>query len=139
MEQQLEYAPYRGLVTHNGFLTIQNKRDGKHRTFSIMTQPDDSEFFPGKRIVSLLQGQNRETDFQSFGFVGDNGSIILWKSKRNSKDFVWFKRMLEEPEQFRGAYEYLLEGRCRVCNRTLTNPRSNKLGIGPVCEARKSK
>lgn len=42
---------------------------------------------------------------------------------------------MEDP--FKAAVEYgHMTGECSVCRRTLTNPESIKLGIGPVCRSR---
>lgn len=123
------------LKTHNGRITIENPSSGQHRTFQIKTQRQDARFAPGERIVSLLTGPNREdyTNWQGFGFVLDNGSIAVWKSKRGGI-FDTYARMLTNPAVFeaKGA-RYLFEGRCRRCNRSLTNPVSIDSGIGEEC------
>lgn len=118
--------------THNGSVTITSPT-GEHRTFNIRTQPDDSRFAPGQRVVRLLTGPD---DWQGFGFVSDNGTIRVWKRYQGTAHAT-YARMLERPESFvaKGA-EYLFSGRCRVCNRELTHPESIASGIGPVCAGR---
>ena len=121
------------IKTHNGEITIENSKTGEWRTFKIKTQSRDSNFAPGKRIVSLLTGSDNTTSYTSFGFVND-GVIHIW-NKKKTKTFYYYKNMLEEPERWEErGYVYQYAGTCRSCNRKLTTPRSIKLGIGPICE-----
>jgi hypothetical protein len=131
----------------NGRFTLRNRQTGEHRTFSIRTQKKDARFAPGKRIISLLTGPDNTADYQSFGFVDDNG-IHVWEKLRGGKvwhhkksKYDWFAIMLWEAVtiprgRFAREYEVMLEGRCVVCNRVLTEPRSIESGIGPVCAGR---
>lgn len=122
------------IATHNGQITIISPT-GEHRTFMIRTQPADHRFAAGQRIVSLLVGRNNENpfDYNGFGFVNRDGTIRVWRKKRSGV-FPKYARMLERPERYMelgAVYEFA--GKCRVCNRTLTNPESIESGIGPVC------
>ena len=128
-------APY-NIATHNGRLTIYNPQTGNHRTFSIRTQPDDSKFAPGKRVLALLSGPDNENDYQSFAFVEDDGSVRLFRSKQDDSLWAKYADMVANPLKYiNGASkaEYLFEGRCRRCNRVLTTPWSIKAGLGEVC------
>lgn len=90
-----------------------------------------------KRVVSLLTGPDRDSwqDWQGFGFVSERG-ISVWRKHRDSA-LAKMARLLEDiPKGERSGLVYHLEGRCRCCNRALTNPESIKLGIGPICAAR---
>lgn len=121
------------VATHNGFVTMVNTNTGNHRTVRIRTQPQDSRFAPGKRVVSLLVGPDNENSYRGFAFADEQGNVSVWRRFKGT-DFETYARMIERPEQYaaRGV-EYKFEGRCRVCNRTLTNPESIDAGIGPVC------
>lgn len=129
-------APY-NLATHNGTITIENPATRQHRTFSIRTQPEDAKFAPGQRIVALLTGPCNESDYQGFGFVAEDGTVLVWRSKRGG-DFEKFADMLANPVSWmtRTGVNYLFEGRCIRCNRKLTTPESIRTGIGPVCAGR---
>ena len=122
------------IASHNGTITIKSPT-GAHRTFQIRTQPADSRFAPGKRVVALLNGPDNESSYQPFGFVSNMG-IQVWR-KKQTKTFNTFAQMLERPESFeaKGA-EYLFSGKCRICNRKLTVPESIESGIGPICAKR---
>ena len=41
--------------------------------------------------------------------------------------------MLTDPKRWENTVEYRFEGKCRKCNRKLTNPDSIDNGIGPEC------
>lgn len=124
------------LATHNGTWTIRSLKSGEHRTVRVHTQKPDAKFAPGERIVSLLVGPDNESSYRGFGFVSAAGTVSLWKKHRNSKVFVWLALAIENPERFDGKCEFLFEGRCRVCNRKLTDPVSITTGIGPTCASR---
>lgn len=122
------------VATHNGYITIHNPKTGDHRTFSIVT----SGKMGGKRVVSMLTGPDRDDwrDWVGFGFVGEDGSITVWR-KHAGTVFEKMAKLLERPkhgEEY--GLSYMFEGRCRVCNRALTNPESIITGIGPVCAGR---
>ncbi len=126
-------------ATHNGYITVRSARTGDHRTFRIRTQKDDAKFAPGKRIVALLTGPDREDyqNWQQFAFVTD-GRVKVWRSKSNPAEptqFDHFARILNNQEHYEenGLAEFMTEGTCRRCNRELTVPESIKSGIGPVC------
>lgn len=122
------------IATHNGCITIRSKATGEHRTVRIKTQSDDSNFFPGRRLVELLEGPDNESSYRAFGYLtaGPVG-IVLWRKHRDSKFYRWLALFLLDPDLFLDRVEVNFEGRCRRCNRKLTTPESVRLGIGPVC------
>lgn len=124
------------LSKHNGMLTISNPATGQHRTFRIRTQPADAKFCPGSRIISLLTGPDRSSDWKGFAFVRDDGGIAVWKSCQD-KVYGTYANMIFDPAAFiaKGA-EYMIEGTCRRCNRPLTHPESIATGLGPICGGR---
>lgn len=122
--------------THNGILTIVSKRTGEHRTVKISTQSKDSKFAPGKRVVALLSGPDNESDYRSFGFVDEHSGVVLFRKHQDSAFYVWLRRFLNNPVEYVESVDVLFEGRCRVCNRVLTEPESIMSGIGPVCAGR---
>ena len=122
------------LATHNGTITLRNPATGGHRTFQVRTQHEESNFAPGQRVVSLLcDGES----YRGFGFVTDDGSINVWRKKATPL-FAKYADMLIRTDHYAGQHgvDYMFEGRCRVCNRQLTNPESIETGIGPVCAGR---
>lgn len=115
------------VLSHNGKITIENPKTGNHRTFQIKTVKNGN--LKGKRILSLLIGQNNEEDYLSIGFVGTTG-IYIWKKYQKSL-YEKTANCLTRIEEL-GLISHF-ETKCRVCNRTLTTPESISSGIGPVC------
>ena len=127
--------------THNGMVTVHNPATGNHRTFRVETR----EFPDGaiKRVVSLLIGPDREdwTAWRPFGFAVGSRTVAVWRKYQGAPndptDYQKFARMLERPDRFAArGLEYLIEARCRRCNRPLTRPDSIASGLGPVCAGR---
>jgi hypothetical protein len=119
------------VATHNGTVTMENPETGNHRTVRIKTQSADSKFAPGERIIGMLSGSDRYTNF---GFVKSNGSIILWKKFKDTS-FEMIARMIQNRSFFESnkGIVYHDAGCCRRCNRKLTTPISVQSGIGPYC------
>jgi len=119
--------------THNGIITVKNTNRGTHRTFRIKTQKPDAKFAPGERILSLLTGPDNTSDYTQIAFVKDDGRVILW-NRFQTEGYRNLVAVLTEKDVWatRG-FDYMYEGRCRVCNRLLTNPESIESGIGPEC------
>lgn len=131
------------ITISNGFLTITNEKTGEYRTFRIRTQKEDAKFAPGSRIVSLLIGPDNTSDYQGFGFVKENGWIVLWKRNRTphyeglAKAVRLASRALEQGKDSfttpKTIYSVKLSKRCLRCNRPLTTPESLRLGYGSEC------
>jgi hypothetical protein len=132
------------LSRHNGMVTVRNPVTGGHRTFRIATQPDDADFAPGERIVSLLTGPDRDNPLHwtGFAFVRDEGMARVWSRLRGAGDrpSEWesFARMLTYPESYarRHGLEYMVQAACLRCNRPLTRPDSIVSGYGPECRGK---
>lgn len=121
------------LSLHNGILTIQSAATNEHRTFRIRRRKDNSKFAPGQRTVGLLVGADNQNDYQDFGFVTDDGRIILWKKHRDSAFYVWVAKCLSNPERYVDKVRFNFEARCRRCSRPLSDPLSCSVGLGPEC------
>lgn len=139
------------MLKFNGKFTIMNSKTGQHRTFMIKTQPADAGFAPNKRVIYLFTGNENDDDshYTGFGFVEDNG-IKVWSKKRGTvkepsffdrcATMVWSLATLGDESPYLAlGVTVELSKRCRVCNRTLTNPASLESGIGPECERRLGK
>lgn len=132
-----------GIIPFNGRFTIESPRGG-HKTFQIRTAKGGN--LKGKRILSIFFGRENTDDrqYEGFAFVNDD-RIAIW-GKKNDQTHQMYVRMLtdlvakgESSELYAMGYRLLMEKKCRVCNRTLTNPESIKSGIGPECAGRRSK
>lgn len=137
-----EYDPKPPPRLFNGTYTIRNRDTEEHRTLRIRTQPKDASFAPGRRLIGLLIGPENESDYRSFGFVGENG-IHVWKRFQASGPWNAYARAImeltgDEPTDLDETYDLLVSRRCLVCGRKLTTPESMESGIGPVCAGRES-
>jgi len=117
----------------NGFYTIALPC-GTHRTIRVSTQ--QSGKLSGKRIMGLLIGPENTMDYEDFAFVNSDG-VSTWKRFVGHKQeqyaaIIWD---LARGETIDG-HSMILSKRCLVCNRPLTTPESNELGIGPTCRER---
>jgi hypothetical protein len=135
----------------NGIYTIRNRSTGEHRTFRVKTQPDDSNFAPGKRVVGLLIGPDNGSNYRRFAFVDDNG-IHVWTKCRSTRpgrksDYEYYAMALwgltspndnEATRAWHQKYDIQVAKHCVRCNRLLTHPESLLTGIGPDCAGRGS-
>jgi hypothetical protein len=122
------------VTIHDGDVTLSNTHRGTHRTFRIETMADDATFAPGKRVVRLLIGPDRDdwSAWLAFGFA-DKAGVRVW-SKHRGTDFETFADMLTRPRRWAAkGVDYLMEARCRRCGRALTHPESILTGLGPIC------
>lgn len=124
------------VCTHNACITIHNPNTGNHRTFKIRTQKEDADFAPGKRIIYLLTGADRSDyrNWKSFGFVYEDNGVAVWH-KHVGTVYATYADMLNRREVYERSHnvEYMVEARCRICNRPLTEPESISSGVGPIC------
>lgn len=116
-----------------GFLTLEFPF-GDHRTFRIRLEHRGQN--KGKRSISLLIGPQNTDDYEQIGTVTAEG-FDFRKSHRNTKTaehaaILWD---LARGEQLEG-YALLVEKRCRLCMRPLTDPESIRTELGPTCRKR---
>jgi Family of unknown function (DUF6011) len=132
---------------HNGYITVENPKTGDHRTFRVKLETWN-EGEPNEvtnRVVSLLTGpdRTRARDWTKFAFVKD-GEVKVWNKFKleialKPSPFPSYAKILNDPERGEElGLRYMLEGRCRACDRALTNPESIRSGIGPVCGRREN-
>lgn len=116
---------------HNGYYTL-TLPCGTHRTFRLYTQQKGR--LMGKRLLGLLIGPDNTSDYEDFAFLEADG-FKVWKRFANQRQAEYAKlltKMVVEGELLDG-HELTESRRCLKCNRPLTDPESNRLGIGPKC------
>lgn len=146
---------------HNGTHTVSSPKGG-HVTIKLHTAKKGA--LEGKRIISILIGPNNETDYTPVAFWNDKDQVAnVWKKHKHPmsrlridgyhyparhemnmvreielKLAIWASLAVREDKGYwyKEGYRLLLEGRCVVCNRKLTDPESIETGIGPVCAGR---
>lgn len=121
----------------NGTYTLRNIESGDHRTVRVRTQPEDSTFAPGERVVSLLTGPDNTRDFDGFAFLKDGDRLAVWARYHGTQAEKIGRLLLDmtigEGARWGRLYEIDVARQCVRCNRTLTTPASIQAGIGPKC------
>lgn len=119
LEAAIEYARGKGVpqpiirVAGFSFMPADPQRAKPENAKAIFVNTAERG---GKYLGKVLHGR-----FMPCGITGDVHAKIL--------------RAIEDP--YTAAVEYgRLTGRCSICDRTLSNEESVKLGIGPVCRAK---
>lgn len=130
-----EQDPVR-MALPNGIFTLTNKVTKKTKSFRIATQPDDSKFRPGERIIYMISSPGDSARGKGFGFVSNTSRINVWYSMRSVSTERW-AYLLERYASGRpprgNLFEFSESRNCIRCNRELTHPESIELGIGPTC------
>lgn len=139
----------------NGKYTISSP-SGEHHTFKISTIINTKSPLFGKRIISLMDGCNNQTDFTMIGFFDSMKGISLTKKgiafleERNQmlkargkkpldlqKFTVFIFDMLQKGKKYQQfvamGCKLQVSKNCIVCNRELTNPGAINMGIGDKC------
>ncbi len=106
-----------------------------HRTIRVRTVKTGN--LAGKTVVSYLAGPNNESDYVGFGFLSGS-ELGLWKRYRDESELVDAVAILVEDPEAAGRGYAAESGNCYVCGRTLTDPESIDLGIGPICRGKES-
>jgi hypothetical protein len=90
-------------------------------------------------FVKLLTGSNNQTDFTYIGFINkEKNAFVHGKKSRVGCDAVAVRvitkmvDIIARGEEPQNATIYH-EGRCGKCYRTLTDPESILIGLGPKC------
>lgn len=90
------------------------------------------------RFVSVLTGQNNETDYSFLGTVFEDGTFRFSPKAKvsptapSAKAAQWFFGRVQA-KAIPTALEVWHHGKCCRCGRTLTVPESIHNGIGPEC------
>lgn len=133
--------------------TAQKGNLAGKRILSLLTGPDNEANFTGVAFWFEVDERNgeerlgavvwkRHRGVNSSGHIdGYHWQDIGW-SRIEQKLAIWadlaIRGSTEEKHGhwYTNGYRLLLEGRCVVCNRKLTDPVSIRTGIGPVCGGR---
>jgi hypothetical protein len=153
MTQNLE-AIRRFILGGMAIFTIVSKKSGERKTFKIRKAEDvDGSGRPHGYYVDLLIGPSNTEDYRymcymwegtgpvhrgtlltklnAHGWASDSFTAFRWLiTAINHRDIVRTQLNFEQLAEFHHA------GICSRCGRTLTDPESIELGIGPVCRGR---
>jgi len=108
---------------------------GQTVTFHVQTHSADSEFAPGKTVLSYVIDES-EGRFRGCAFVVA-GRIQIWLRFLDHDSVVLQGCRLLEVDPLGAAVQYGRdEVKCGVCGRPLLTRESREAGIGPVCRAK---
>lgn len=144
--------PERGHFTLKLYTVQKGELAGK-RILSLLVGPDNESNYRGvafwndapdpiAHVWKRFRGAaNLRID--GYGWTHEShGEDGVGLSTTQKKLCIWADLAIRGTDEERHGYWYgsgyriLLEGRCVVCNRKLTDPDSIRLGIGPVCGGR---
>lgn len=126
------------VMAGHGKFTIVSASTGTRFTYRVGIPKNLQEGKMPPRFISVLV--NGDNDFAFIGTVWGNRFNYSAKAKLQEnapsvRAFKWLWARLGHgrlPENL----EFWHEGRCAMCNRTLTVPESIERGLGPVCAER---
>lgn len=81
----------------------------------------------------MLIGPDNTKDYENFAFLNSTG-FQVWNRFRNAKQEDYAGRLWKILNgEVLDGHEVMISTRCFKCNKKLTDPESNRLGIGPTC------
>lgn len=146
--------PTQGHFTLKLYTSSKGGFAGK-RILSLLTGPDNVTNYKGvafwddeRQVVHVWRRFRGERNIQIDGYhwIGGEGTgltttqkkLAIWADLAIRGDGTELKEDGTKRHGFWAGegYRLLLEGRCLVCNRKLTEPESIRLGVGPKCGGR---
>lgn len=114
----------------NAVFTIVSLKTQARYTYRVRRAKDGKDIW----FVSLLTGQNNESDYTYLGVIRNGAFSLTAKSGMKADSlpvaaFAWFFRIAGQS----AAVEMWHAGRCGRCGHLLTTPESIAAGFGPVC------
>jgi hypothetical protein len=128
------------LLAGNAYCTFRSERTGVHLTFNVkLAEPRPGDTREPPHFVRVLTGPSNGDDYTYLGCIfgkrvyshGRNSPIGT--DATSAKAFAWLWKYLSAGKM-PPECEVWHEGRCSLCGRRLTTPRSLEIGIGPTCE-----
>jgi hypothetical protein len=149
MTQNLE-AIRRFILAGMAIFTIVSKKSGDRKTYRVRAAEDvTGSGHPHGYYVDLLIGPNNTEDYRYLAYMWIDAREHLFAKLNPHKwanesltAFQWMITAINNRDVIRVQlnFEHMCEfhhaGLCGRCGRTLTDPESIELGIGPVCRGR---
>lgn len=127
------------ILSGNAYFTLRSLETDVRYTFRVKRSKERNIYW-----VSTLYGPDNTSNYSYVGMIGGDGTFLLTgKSRFNEespqcKAFKWTWGWLNEGV-IKDTLEVWHEGRCGVCGRKLTDPKSIAAGIGPECAIKEEK
>lgn len=135
------------ILSGNAYFTALSTKTGKRYTYRVAKPKEPPGSGHEIWFVSVLKGQNNETDYGYIGEILLIGGIFkyrrgrkCWESFYSTSDafeWLWQQITFRTRPDVHPSVELWHEGRCCKCGRKLTTPESVEAGIGPECRKEK--
>jgi len=88
-------------------------------------------------FVKVLTGSNNETDYTYIGFINMAWKMVAGRKGNAAhgafKALAWYVYKACNAPEVAAKAQFMHEGVCGKCGRTLTTPESITRGFGPIC------
>jgi hypothetical protein len=119
--------------------TVSND-SGEHLTFRVNGKKDRQDETKKVYFVSLLTGPDNLSSYTYMGMLKrEELKLFLTRGSKFSNEtksvrvFRWAMQIINGKTDLPEGYKMQHAGRCCRCAKTLTDPDSIELGIGPEC------
>lgn len=120
--------------------TVQNNDTGEHRTFKIR-KPEPTPQYPTPAwFVKIMHGTDNENHYRYIGRLNPTtGAVEMTRASKFAEDSLtvkaarWVMARVINQTQIPDCIEIRHAGKCGRCGRTLTEPTSLTVGLGPEC------
>lgn len=127
------------LFLGKAFVTVRSLKTGRHFTYKIVKPKKSTNYHPNRDNVYFVWVKTVGNRFIYLGMVKNYTSFTTTRSSRLnrcSQHFKACKYLLDvalKGNEIPADLEVYHIGRCGICGRTITNPKSLYRGIGPEC------
>jgi hypothetical protein len=119
--------------------TVSNDK-GEHFTYRVNSKKDKKDETKRVYFVGLLTGPDNLRDYSYMGLLlQDEMRLLITKGSKfqgcpkSVNVFRWTMSLILAERDFPEGYNCQHAGRCCRCAKTLTDPDSIEIGIGPDC------
>jgi len=114
-------------------VTLESAKTGKHYTYRITKAKDKDIYF-----VGVLSGGNNDESYSYLGLLADDQFRSTAKSQYSPdapcyQAFLYFIKHINGTAKNLNVYHSC---KCGRCGRTLTDPTSITIGLGPTCRSK---
>lgn len=133
---------YSFAMAGNSRFVIKNERTGRHFAYKLKKADDDKRGRNDAYFVNVATGYEKYS-YAGMLIVSPNGSMKFLRGKKGNSEadsppIAGLVYVLERAARGRLPANVVVfhVGKCGRCGRTLEDPESIKLGLGPICRTR---
>jgi len=129
------------ILAGNAIFTLRNTNADTRLTFKF-SEPNDSN--KQKKVpvfASVLTGNDNVNDYKFVGTIWQNQQLnyrhsiksSITPNAKSAKTIEWLINHVNDNRELPTFVEFWHEGKCGKCGRSLTDPISIDIGLGPIC------